>query len=101
MLDDVRVLGERVWPPGVIDDHALAGSHHGLKQSLGKTQRRLRLRSQHHLDRIRAGCSLRLDLQLVVAEKSKYPASGTGMFERDGHQRLDQVVEDDLARNGL
>ena len=82
MLDEVPVFGERIWPSGVIDDHALAGSHHGLKQGLGKIQRRRRLRSQHHVDRIRAACSLRLDLQLVVAQENEHPAPGAGMFER-------------------
>ena len=42
-----------------------------------------------------------LDLRRVTPEEDEQAALGTGMLDRDSHQGLDQLAEDDLARECL
>src|SRR5260221_7557716 len=48
-----------------------------------------------------AGRRLRLDPQLVAAEKDQQAPLGPRMLDRDPHERLDELAEFDLARNHL
>ena len=43
----------------------------------------------------------RLDPLLGAALENQQPAFRAGVLDCDHHQRLDQVLEDDLARDGL
>jgi hypothetical protein len=44
---------------------------------------------------------LRFDLRLMTMKQDEQPPLGPGMLDRDSHQLLDQLGENDLARESL
>src|SRR5260370_25245312 len=57
--------------------------------------------AKSNLDHTTAGPGFRLDLELTVANSNEHAPLRPGMFDRNPHQGLDELGEDDLAKHGL
>ena len=53
--------------------------------------------SQRDLNLAASGLRLRLDPRLVATKEDEQAALGARMLDRDPHERLDELGEDDLA----
>src|SRR5271166_2685547 len=54
-----------------------------------------------NFDHTAAGPGFRLNLELIVANSDQHTPLRPGMFDRDPHQSLDKLIEDDLAKHRL
>ena len=57
--------------------------------------------SQTHDDRVAAGRGFRLYPQLIASRKNQQTSLSTRVLNRGAHERVDQFLQDDLARHGL
>ena len=85
----------------VVQDHALPRSSHVLKHGFGKFRRRHRHLPKIDPDPATAGCGVRFDLRFITAEKDEQTSIGSGMFDSDQHQGLNELARHDLAGDGL
>ena len=53
------------------------------------------------IDRVAAGRGFRLDPQFILPRQNQQPSFGAGVLDRRAHERVDQLVQDDLARHRL
>ena len=60
-----------------------------------------RLVAQLHDDRVAAGCGFRRDPLLGPAREHQQRAFRACVLDRGTHQRIEQLFEDHLARDGL
>ena len=54
-----------------------------------------------NIDQAATGRRFRRDPWLVARKQNEHATLGTGMLDRDPHEPLDELVEDDLARHRL
>ena len=57
--------------------------------------------AQLHDDRVAAGRGFRRDPRLRAARKNQQAALGACLLDRGAHERVEQLLQDDLARDGL
>jgi hypothetical protein len=60
-----------------------------------------RLVAQLHIDRVAAPCAFRLQPLLEPSRTDQQASLGPGLFDRGAHERIDQLFEDELARDRL
>jgi hypothetical protein len=89
-------------------DWAAASSRMTLPRAQDVVEHRFRQRgaayllvAQLHNDRVAAGCGFRLYPLLDASRKNQQTSLGVGMLDRGAHERVDQLFEDDLARDRL
>src|ERR1700722_13489671 len=54
--------------------------------------------AQRNIDQAATGRRLRRDLRLFAGKQDQQATLGAGMLDRDPHEPLNELVEDDLAR---
>ena len=72
-----------------------------MEHGFGKLGGRHGCLSLRDLKPAAAGRRLRLDPRLVAPEKDEQTALGSDMLNRDSHELLNQLVENNLARECL
>ena len=100
-LIDVLIRRELVWGRGVIQHHTLLRADDEVEHRLREFRWRHDRLSEEHLDRIATGGGYRLDSQFVAARQDQEAAVSAGVFERNHHECLDQLLEHDLAKHRL
>src|SRR6266852_7787024 len=97
----VFISGKRVLPAGIIQDHLALSADDLLKDQHGQFRWRHRRSEKTDPDAIATAPRFRLDLVLAAVRKNQEAAVGPGMLDGNNHQRLDQLLDDDLAGHGL
>src|SRR5882724_3083386 len=97
----VFIFGKHALSAGVIEDHLALRADDLLKDQQGQFRRRHRRFDKTDPDAIATARRSRLDPVLAAARKEQEAAVGPGMLNGYHHQRLDQLLEHDLAGHGL
>src|SRR5262249_32495626 len=98
ILTKVFIGREQIFDRGVVQDDALLGPEDVVEDRLRQRYGGHTRLSQTDLDPGAGGCRFRLDLQGVAAQKEQEPSFSTRVLNRGAHERVDQLLQDDLAR---
>src|SRR5450755_76907 len=85
----------------IIEDHLALSADDFLKDPQGQFRRRHRRFEKTDPYAIATAPRFRLDLVLAAVRKNQEAAVGPGMLDGNHHQRLDQLLDHDLAGHGL
>src|ERR1700704_3765065 len=97
----VFIFGKHALSAGIIEDHLALSADNLIKDQQGQFRRRHRRFDKTDPDAIATARRSRLDPVSAVARKEQEAAVGPGMLDGNHHQRLDQLLEHDLAGHGL
>ena len=86
---------------GIVEQHAVLRADDIMDDRLGQRRRGHGLFCQTHDDGVATGRGFRRDAQLVAARQEQQPPLSTGVLDRRAHERVEQFLQDDLARHGL
>ena len=99
MRADVVVARERALAGRVVQQNGLVRPEHvspqGLRQ-IGGGDGGLAQRDGH---RIAVGCDLRLYAMVLAPRENEQASPGAGVLDGRTHERIDQLLQDDLARD--
>ena len=100
-LTDVGILGKSRLGGGVVENHALSGAqdiveHRNRQHALGHG-----LIAQMHGHRVAVGRGLRFNPLLRASSKKQQSSLGASLLNRGAHERVDQLIQDDFAGDGL
>ena len=84
-----------------MEHHAFTCANHVVENGFGEISAGHFGMAKSNFDHATASLSFRLDPGLIAAKSDQRTALRSRMFDRDPHQGLDELVEDDLARHGL
>src|SRR5260370_20450315 len=101
LLPHILVLRVQGRDRSIIKDHAFPSPNDVMKRGLGKIIRSDGCLSNGDLDPAVAGRGLRLDLRLIAPEKDEQTPLSPCVLNRDSHELLDQLRQDNLARECL
>ena len=100
-LANILIRRELVWGRGVIQHHTLLRADDEVEHRLREFRWRHDCLSEEHLDRIATGGGFRLDPLLNTSRKNQQTSLSTRVLNRCPHERVDQFLQDDLARDRL
>src|SRR6516162_468747 len=101
MLRHVRVGRIQVLGCGIVEDHALAGAQDVVEDRLRQYGLGYGTVPQAYDDRVASGRGFRRYPIILTSRKDQYPSLGARMLNRCTHQRVNELLQDDLARYRL
>ncbi len=102
LLRKVRVGGKRVRCGAIHQQHRLAAAPDILENGQGQLHLRQRMPGMPgNLHRLLLDPGLGYQRQLVAPGQQQAAGLSAGVFEHEAHERIDQLVELDLAGDGL
>ncbi len=101
-LQKVRVCRKRVRFGGIHQQHRLPAAPDIIENWCGQGGMRLSLPEvQAHLHRLLVDAGIGGKVQFFVSDQEQTAGLRTGVFEHDAHERVDQLVQNDLAGDRL
>ncbi|HKN28242.1 MAG TPA: hypothetical protein VJY34_10295 [Roseiarcus sp.] len=100
-LADVGVLAKCGLGRGVVENDTLSGAQDVVEHRFRQRGRAHLLVAQLHNDRVAPGCRFRLYPLLDASRKNQQTSLGAGLLDRGAHERVDQLLEADCARDRL
>src|SRR5215468_9222611 len=101
MLPHVGIDCKWVLDCCLVEDHALAGAQDVVQERLRQHGLGRGTVPQAHDDRVATGCGLRHYAILITSRKDQYSSLSTRVLNCGAHERVDELLQDDLPRYGL
>src|SRR5215831_12438863 len=97
VLAKVVIGGKRVLARGIMQKNAFLGPEDILKYRPRQISGGYASLSQFYLHLTAAGCGFSLDPVFITSRKNQQTSFGTGVLDCRAHQRINQLLQNDLA----